>query len=77
MPALMVTAGKDKVLLPIFSTGMEKIVSLPSYFFFFKLLTFIHNTMNIIKHSALSLFRANSVFFCVEFEDSQFIEGSS
>ncbi|XP_017332404.1 bifunctional epoxide hydrolase 2 [Ictalurus punctatus] len=26
MPALMVTAGKDKVLLPIFSTGMEKII---------------------------------------------------
>ncbi|XP_027028213.2 bifunctional epoxide hydrolase 2 [Tachysurus fulvidraco] len=26
MPALMVTAGKDKVLLPSFSTGMEKII---------------------------------------------------
>ncbi|KAI5618940.1 bifunctional epoxide hydrolase 2, partial [Silurus asotus] len=26
MPALMVTAGKDKVLLPIFSTGMEKTI---------------------------------------------------
>ncbi|MCI4382555.1 hypothetical protein PGIGA_G00016140 [Pangasianodon gigas] len=26
MPALMVTAGKDKVLLPMFSTGMEKTI---------------------------------------------------
>lgn len=26
MPALMVTAGKDPVLLPVFATGMEKLV---------------------------------------------------